>query len=277
MTNNQLAENSVNQLLNNIRLARDNAERADNRVDHSFYYALTIALEELQERRKADSEPVMYQARMWNPEYEEWDPWAECNENAFVVFSQEADRGEGMEVRKLYAAPQPAPVVPAVPDKELSDDVLDGIIAGAKTSMEQYLALSLKAEREAWRQGEPTDDERIMAIEGINNCERCGDEGWIVGEMGITRCACSQDGTLTSEDTKQFEPVTTTNKLGNSPVIPDGYVMVPREPTAEMISSGIAAHYERSQIQIHDRPAPGPMECAYVAMLAAAPQETHNG
>lgn len=49
--------------------------------------------------------------------------------------------------------------------------------------------------------GEPTDDERIMAIEGIHNCERCGDEGWVVGEMGITRCACGQ--------------------AGNSPVIPD--------------------------------------------------------
>lgn len=60
---------------------------------------------------------------------------------------------------------------------------------------------------------------------------------------------------------------------GNSPVIPDGWALVPVEPTAEMISSGIAAHYERSQIQIHDRPAPGPMECAYVAMLAAAPQQ----
>ncbi|MGY1655432.1 DUF3850 domain-containing protein [Klebsiella pneumoniae] len=59
---------------------------------------------------------------------------------------------------------------------------------------------------------------------------------------------------------------------GNSPVTPDGYVMVPKDPTAEMISSGIAAHYERSQIQIHDRPATGPMECAYIAMLAAAPQ-----
>lgn len=59
----------------------------------------------------------------------------------------------------------------------------------------------------------------------------------------------------------------------NSPVIPDGWVMVPVEPTAAMISSGIAAHFERSQTQIHDRPAPGPMECAYVAMLAAAPQQ----
>ncbi|EJK8936376.1 hypothetical protein ACWY7G_004031 [Enterobacter hormaechei] len=42
---------------------------------------------------------------------------------------------------------------------------------------------------------------------------------------------------------------------------------------AEMLQSGISAHYERSQIQIHDRPAPGPMECAYVAMIAAAPQQ----
>ncbi|HCB0640809.1 TPA: DUF551 domain-containing protein [Klebsiella variicola subsp. variicola] len=81
-----------------------------------------------------------------------------------------------------------------IPDKDLTDDVLDEIIAGAKTSMEQYLALSLKAEREVWRKEGATDDERIMAIEGIHNCERCGDEGWVVGEMGITRCACSQAG-----------------------------------------------------------------------------------
>ncbi|MCM7137134.1 hypothetical protein [Enterobacter cloacae] len=60
---------------------------------------------------------------------------------------------------------------------------------------------------------------------------------------------------------------------GNSPVIPDGWKLVPVEPTAEMLQSGISAHNERSQIQIHDRPAPGPMECAYVAMIAAAPQQ----
>lgn len=54
--------------------------------------------------------------------------------------------------------------------------------------------------------GEPTDDERIMAIEGIHSCERCGDEGWVVGEMGITRCACGQ--------------------AGNSPVIPDRWIPV---------------------------------------------------
>ena len=105
-----------------------------------------------------------------------------------------------------------------IPDKDLTDDVLDEIIAGAKTSMEQHLALSLKAERKVWRQEGPTDDERIMAIEGMIGCLRCGDNGWVVGEMGITRCACGQ--------------------AGNSPVIPDGYVMVPMRLTAENGAKG---------------------------------------
>lgn len=163
-------------------------------------------------------------------------------------------------------------ITPAAPDKKLTDDVLDEIIAGAKTSMEQYLALSLKAEREVWRKEGPTDDERIMAIEGINNCERCGDEGWIVGEMGITRCACSQDGTLTSEDTKQFEPVTTANKLGNSPVIPDGYVMVPKDPTAEMQSAGASA----ISIETTALNKLWTGNAVFRAMLAAAPQEVSH-
>lgn len=40
-----------------------------------------------------------------------------------------------------------------MPDKDLTDDVLDEIIAGAKTAMEQYLALSLKAERAVLQPG----------------------------------------------------------------------------------------------------------------------------
>ncbi|SBX82812.1 Eaa1 [Klebsiella pneumoniae] len=97
MTNNQLAENSVNQLLNSVRLARDNAERADNRVDHSFYYALTIALEELQERRKAamDSEPVAYIDKQWTLVY-------------YVP-----PMSMGLKIGdKLYRHAQPVPVVP---------------------------------------------------------------------------------------------------------------------------------------------------------------------
>ncbi|EPG3042197.1 hypothetical protein OIV32_005279 [Klebsiella pneumoniae] len=106
--------------------------------------------------------------------------------------------------------------------------------------------------------GEPTDDERIMAIEGIHNCERCGDEGWVVGEMGITRCACNQGNPvfkidLNSDFIKHVKAVSEKVRAGNSPVIgidlasgpdrtvevryvaPPGYVMVPKEPTREML------------------------------------------
>ncbi|ROC70319.1 DUF551 domain-containing protein [Klebsiella quasipneumoniae] len=57
----------------------------------------------------------------------------------------------------------------------------------------------------------------------------------------------------------QAEPVTAANKLGKSPVIPDGYVMVPKEATLEMIKSGASAASNGMLI-------PG----IYKAMLAAA-------
>lgn len=106
--------------------------------------------------------------------------------------------------------------------------------------------------------GEPTDDERIMAIEGIHNCEWCGDEGWVVGEMGNTRCACNQGNPvfkidLNSDFIKHVKAVSEKVRAGNSPVIgidlasgpdrtvevryvaPPGYVMVPVKPTREIL------------------------------------------
>lgn len=41
-------------------------------------------------------------------------------------------------------------------------------------------------------------------------CERCGDEGWVVGEMGITRCVCSQDSN--SPQPPDSEPATVPGK-----------------------------------------------------------------
>ncbi|HGX3327703.1 TPA: DUF551 domain-containing protein [Klebsiella quasipneumoniae] len=119
--------------------------------------------------------------------------------------------------------------------------------------------------------GEPTDDERIMAIEGIHNCERCSDEGWVIGEMGITRCACGQAGNFrenanSSTNNCREIPETSTN----APVIPDGYVMVPKEPTEAMM-----LHNSGCQHHAWDDP-----DCAmrqtrrliWSHMLAAAPQ-----
>ncbi|MDU9355284.1 hypothetical protein PGS10_11590 [Klebsiella sp. 141153] len=86
--------------------------------------------------------------------------------------------------------------------------------------------------------------------------------GYIHG-WNACRAAMLQSGILTGEGTKQVEPVTTANKLGNSPLIPDGYVMVPKEPTAEMVNN------MRYHVGAYDRN----IKEGYKAMLAAAPQE----
>lgn len=60
-------------------------------------------------------------------------------------------------------------------DKGLTDDVLDEIIAGAKTSMEQYLALSLKAERAAKQK---SDSNSPVTPDGWISCsERMPEKG----------------------------------------------------------------------------------------------------
>ncbi|MEB5845926.1 hypothetical protein [Klebsiella pneumoniae] len=114
--------------------------------------------------------------------------------------------------------------------------------------------------------GEPTDDERIMAIEGIHNCERCGDEGWIVGEMGITRCACNQGNPvfkidLNSDFIKHVKAVSEKVRAGNSPVIPD----VSASMLRRWLAFGRGMQNAGSQL-------PHNLIAETESMLAAAPQ-----
>ncbi|HDZ2379373.1 TPA: DUF551 domain-containing protein [Klebsiella pneumoniae] len=114
--------------------------------------------------------------------------------------------------------------------------------------------------------GEPTDDERIMAIEGIHSCERCGDEGWVVGEMGITRCACNQGNPvfkidLNSDFIKHVKAVSEKVRAANSPVIPDGSMAMLRR----WLEFGRGMQNAGSQL-------PHNLIAETEAMLAAAPQ-----
>ncbi|WP_233095679.1 DUF551 domain-containing protein [Enterobacter kobei] len=190
-----------------------------------------------------EAEPVAWAHRLINKRNGVVHPW--------VYGSAEACPSEGdifnIEVMPLYTVP-PAPV--SVPAAMEMDDDFD-------SAFEHGKAVGWNAYRAAMLQGaEPVTTDYKLPF-----------DQWLSQQTGTidVECGCVMTEVF-------FHWLRVAYEAGNSPVIPDGWVMVPVEPTAEMISSGIAAHYERSQIQIHDRPAPGPMECAYVAMLAAAPQ-----
>ncbi|MFI2903128.1 dATP/dGTP pyrophosphohydrolase domain-containing protein [Klebsiella aerogenes] len=246
MTNNQLTENSVNQLLNSVRLARDNAERDDNRVDHSFYYALTIALEELQERRKAamDSEPVA-----WAWHYRE--QWHVTNDKCRAEFV--AKDGD-VAVLPLYRHAQPAPereqvrqehaewsqetfgnVGPVGPLKHLSKEALE--------AAEQPGDLSEWADMQfllwdAQRRAGITDEQITLAM--FDKLAVNKRRSWPEPKDGEPRLHIKE------------QP---------APVVPDGYVMVPKEPTDEML----AAAKDWTGLT-------STAEVVYIKMLAAAPQ-----
>ncbi|HCD1882759.1 TPA: hypothetical protein NEB77_000276 [Klebsiella pneumoniae] len=77
------------------------------------------------------------------------------------------------------------------------------------------------------------------------------------------------------------------NKAGNSPAIPDGYMMVPKEPTKQMIlagqeelesciDNGFDSDIDGNRYDYTDIVPDAPHR-VFMAMLAAAPQEVTDG
>lgn len=233
-----------------------------------------------------DSELVMYQARMWNPEYEEWDPWAECNENAFVVFSQEAERGEGMEVRKLYSAPQPLPVVDSDPVAYTDERNLGYIDRGRETAYLWGKQNSETSDVALYRHAQPAPVVPLPDVVSVllNHLEDVLPDdafnlidvkAWNAVSMltcpDACRAAMLQAGDTVRDLSTPVDPQVAEYEQnvmqdGNSPVIPDGYVMVPKEPTESMINAWLS---EVANWRGHI--------AGYKAMLAAAPQEEVKG
>lgn len=191
------------------------------------------ALRELQERRKADNEPLAF-----TEEHE----ISNMHATGLYLRAWPADRArnavEGSTI-PLYRHAQPAPVVP--------DDVLDALqkVARIRLDMNEF------------------DGDR----RGIADCLGDAEEALIevvnrraAMLQGAPACTCpSGDGSL-----RWPCPV----HPGNSPVIPNGYVMVPKEPTKEMIDAG----------WLHFMGTKNPSsKGTYKAMLAAAPQEVPDG
>ena len=59
-----------------------------------------------------EAEPVAYQYRQWDAEYDEWGEWEDCGECVYEGFVEEEKcQGAGVQTRKIYAAP-PISVTP---------------------------------------------------------------------------------------------------------------------------------------------------------------------
>ncbi|HGZ0358301.1 TPA: hypothetical protein ACSEI8_000175 [Enterobacter hormaechei] len=170
-------------------------------------------------------------------------------------------------------------------DKDLTDDVLDEIIAGAKTSMEQYLALSLKAERANRQQSaqqnipenipatqfkpvadlygltSPTGGETSFTFDAVEARDFI-DGGWSCQEyveLGRFQEAMLQNGNSPAQsDCCPEQNYIAPAQDAKSPVIPDGWVLVPEEPTHEMLEAG------DEQFGTYD---------VYRRMIAASPQQ----
>ncbi|EPH3085618.1 TPA: rRNA adenine N-6-methyltransferase family protein [Klebsiella variicola subsp. variicola] len=178
---------------------------------------LISALRELQERRKADSEPVAEVVSIYG------DPEAFGErEIRPLVGIQQMPYGT-----KLYRHAQQ----PVVPEEATSDSI-------------EILASARRRDHAVFQWGE---DQRNADADSWNACRATMLQAFPV-------CTCpSGDGSL-----RWPCPV----HPGNSPVIPDGYVMVPKEPTQAMCAAFNDSDYGRKSLRER-----------YVAMLAAAPQE----
>lgn len=200
---------------------------------------LVSALRELQERRKADSEPVAEVVSIYG------DPEAFGErEIRPLVGIQQMPYGT-----KLYRHVQPAPVVPeekSIPNT-LSMYAVDAVAAIAevkgwnacRAAMLQAGTLTNEGTKQAWT-GIPDIDNAINMLDRIDTLESCDDD--------------------------RIEAVKTVLRglAGNSPLIQDGYVMVPKEMTDE-IGEAIAMQANCCggiALDIYD------------AMIAAAPHDT---
>ncbi len=170
-----------------------------------------------------DSEPVA-----WTWHYRE--QWHVTNDKCRAEFV--AKDGD-VAVLPLYRHAQPVPVVPeekSIPNT-LSMYAVDAVAAIAevkgwnacRAAMLQVSPVCTCPSGDGslrWPCPVHPGNSPVIPDTRIPVCERCGDEGWVVGEMGITRCVCSQDSN--SPQPPGSEPATVPGKwIPVSERIPD--------------------------------------------------------
>jgi len=250
MTKSTITDERITSVIERMEHFASNLKWTDVRGAQDLLTAAD-GLRELQERRKADSEPVAY--------------WRKAIRSDGICYADginskrfhdanppfPLEDGDYWEIIPLYRHAQPAPVVP----EEATPDSIE-ILASAR-----------RRDRAVFQWDE---DQRNAAADSWNACRAAMLDNCATVESR-NNAGCSPKNGLKCATVLQAEPVTTACKLGNSPVIPDGYVMVPKEPTEAMM-----LHKSGCQHHAWDDP-----DCAmrqtrrliWSHMLAAAPQE----
>ncbi|MCU3137276.1 DUF551 domain-containing protein [Enterobacter asburiae] len=219
-----------------------------------------------------EAEPVAWAHRLINKRNGVVHPW--------VYGSAEACPSEGdifnIEVMPLYTAP-PAPV--SVPDEmEMDDDFDSAFEHGKAVGWNAYRAAMLQgvenAETPTAMQTAPALDSSPKIAEsptGINQgksepvttANKLPFEQWLSQQTGTidVECGCVMTEVF-------FHWLRVAYEAGNSPVIPDGWVLVPVEPTPDMRDAYYQAQEEYEEVDGLWSP-----DHQWKAMLAAAPQQ----
>jgi hypothetical protein len=275
MTKSTITDERITSVIERLEHFASNLKWTDVRGAQDLLTAAD-GLRELQERRKADSEP------------------------AIIVGD---DGGDALAYRrliqsfspgtKLYRHAQPAPVVPedvsgplAHAYKELTPTFMRnhiavferyGIAPNDSSTVIQALRIALDGieRRAAMPQAEPVTTANKLPE---TQFKQVADLYEMQFDDGRT-CAFHTDAEkavqwLNTCDGNKVQEYVKLERLqeavsGNSPVIPDGYVMVPKEPTAEMQSAGASAI--RIETTAINKLWTG--NAVFRAMLAAATQE----
>lgn len=189
MTNSKLTDETLSAWKMEAKISL--GETAKDARDYSHHEAILALVTELQERRKADSEPAAWKAVHHSEEMD--DEVIFSTRQALDAFLARAGWWPALtEIKPPYAAPQPVPVVP---DEWTIQD-------------------AVKFCRETGRQ------DAGSAMEAWNACR-----------------AAMLQGVEQPQNARQNIPENIPD--GNSPAIPDDWVMVPRVPTTEMANAMI--------------------------------------
>lgn len=198
-----------------------------------------------------DSEPVAGEAR-----FKEERHWSACTSAHVSMVLAHPEDWPNYEVRYLYAAP-PAPVsVPAA--MEIDDDF--------DSAFEHGKAVGWNAYRAAMLQAEPVSNSDELPLDYLQ-----GHKDGLEWAAQLAEANHPQTGDWLYDDQIDLArairkgPDMPTVQGGNSPVIPDGWVMVPVELTPDMRAAWDSAPYTDDD--------DNDMQAAYRAMIAAAPQQ----